>query len=68
MYYRTPAAAKHLGVSVSFLEKRRLDGDGPEFLKFGKAVAYSQEALDRWAASRARHSTSEDKPAVRHGR
>lgn len=66
-YYRPRAAAEYLGVSTSYLAKRRVEGDGPAFSKFGKAVAYSQEALDGWAASRARNSTSEDKPAVRHG-
>jgi hypothetical protein len=52
-------AAKILGVSESFLNKARLDGTGPPFCKFGKAVRYSVTALLAWTASRTRRSTSD---------
>ena len=52
-------AAKILGVSESFLNKARLDGTGPNFCKFGKAVRYRVSAIMIWADSRARTSTSD---------
>lgn len=63
-YLRTTEAADRLGVSKSFLEKRRCHGDGPTYLQLGgKLVVYREADLDAWAAQRARHSTS----ALSHG-
>jgi hypothetical protein len=58
-YCSTPAAADLLNVSISFLNKKRLDGTGPPFVKFGKTVRYELDALFGWAASRTRKSTSD---------
>ena len=58
---RTAEAANYLGVSASFLEKRRVAGDGPRFSKFGRVVRYSKEDLDHFADINKRSSTSEDK-------
>ena len=33
----SPEAAEYLGISVSTLSKRRVDGDGPQYLKPGDA-------------------------------
>lgn len=52
---RTPAAAKHLGISESKLVKMRVFGGGPEFIKIGRAVVYDVEALDHWLAKQPRH-------------
>jgi hypothetical protein len=52
-------AAEILNVSESFLNKKRLTGDGPEYVKFGKAVRYPVAGLFEWAASRVRRSTSD---------
>jgi hypothetical protein len=49
MNVRTPQAAQHLGVSKSFLDKARIYGGGPPFMRFGRAVVYSTDALDDWA-------------------
>lgn len=50
---RTPAAAAYVGLSASTLEKLRLAGTGPEFLRLGvRAVGYDIEALDEWIESR----------------
>lgn len=54
-----PAAAKHLGLSVSFLAKSRLRGDGAPYVKLGRRVLYAIEDLDAWTRSRRRNSTSE---------
>jgi predicted DNA-binding transcriptional regulator AlpA len=57
---RTPAAAQHLGLAVSTLEKLRVFGGGPRFLRIGiRAVGYSREDLDCWLRDRAQLSTSD---------
>ena len=57
---RTPGAAEYTGLAVSTLEKMRLTGDGPEFIRLStRAVGYDIEALDRWLESRRRRSTSD---------
>jgi len=55
----TYGAAQHLGLSKSTLEKKRVYGDGPPFLKLGKAVRYRVQDLDAWLAARLISSTSE---------
>lgn len=56
---RTKEAANYLGVSSSFLAKKRLTGDGPVFVKLGRTVVYSLDDLDAWFLSRKHLSTSE---------
>lgn len=51
-------AARFLNLSVSWLAKRRLDGNGPAYIKMGGAVRYSQAALQQWTKGRQRLSTS----------
>ncbi|MGR4930258.1 helix-turn-helix transcriptional regulator [Bradyrhizobium sp. CAR08] len=47
---RVQEAAEYLGLSKSFLDKARCYGtNGPAFMRFGKAVVYSTDELDRWA-------------------
>jgi hypothetical protein len=58
-YTNTRGAAEHLALSASYLEKRRLSGGGPRFIKIGKAVRYRIDELDAWAAARLHGSTSE---------
>ncbi|TPN58641.1 helix-turn-helix domain-containing protein [Mesorhizobium sp. B1-1-9] len=55
---RTDGAALHVGLSVSTLEKLRLTGDGPEYIKLGRAVVYKSSDLDAWMESNRRKSTS----------
>ena len=46
---RTPEAAEYVGLSRSTLEKRRLSGDGPPFLRLGgRVVGYDVADLDEW--------------------
>lgn len=52
-------AAKVLKVSLSWLAKARMRGDGPPYIQFGRAVRYSEPALVHWMKSRQRFSTSE---------
>jgi predicted DNA-binding transcriptional regulator AlpA len=58
-WLRTPAAAGHLGLGVSTLNKLRLTGGGPRFAKLGSVVVYDVADLDAWAAERKVRSTSE---------
>jgi predicted DNA-binding transcriptional regulator AlpA len=51
------ATANILGLSVSTLNKWRVTGDGPHFVKMGRRVAYRDDDIDRWLAERRRAST-----------
>ena len=50
---------KILNVSLSWLAKARLSGDGPRFVKVGRAVRYPQSAVREYIKARTRGSTSE---------
>ena len=52
-------AAVLLKVSVSWLAKTRMRGDGPPYIKVGRSIRYSEAALIQWMKSRQRLSTSE---------
>ena len=52
-------AAVLTGLSVSTLNKLRIYGEGPAYLKLGRRVAYDVGDLNAWLASKRRHSTSE---------
>ena len=52
-------AAKLLKVSLSWLAKARMRGDGPPYIQIGRAIRYSEAALIQWTKSRQRLSTSE---------
>jgi predicted DNA-binding transcriptional regulator AlpA len=62
---RVREAAEYLGLSKSFLDKARIYGGGPVFMKFGKAVAYSTDELDRWAVSCTVAANDNKKPATK---
>jgi hypothetical protein len=64
----TDEAAEFLGLSPSTLAKWRVTGMGPPFQALGRRCLYDPEALRRWAASRARRSTSENVIGGRHDR
>ena len=52
-------AAKLTSIAVSTLNKLRLTGGGPPYLKLGRRVAYDVADLNAWLASKRRQSTSE---------
>jgi excisionase family DNA binding protein len=52
-------AAKLLKVSLSWLAKARMRGDGPPYIRIGRSIRYSEAALVQWMKSRQRLSTSE---------
>ena len=56
----TPDAAAYVRLSKPTLERLRLTGDGPSFLKLGRAVRYRKADLDDWLASLLVRSTSQE--------
>jgi predicted DNA-binding transcriptional regulator AlpA len=54
----TGEAAAVLGLSASYLNKMRVTGCGPVFLKLSRAVRYTQADLDAWISCRRHSSTS----------
>src|SRR5262245_44236077 len=52
-------AASFLGLSVSTLNKLRLSGDGPPYMKLGRRVLYDPRDLQSWALTRKRTHTSD---------
>lgn len=52
-------ASDRLGLSVRTLQKWRLLGRGPGFLKLGQAVRYDPAELDAFVQSARRRSTSD---------
>jgi predicted DNA-binding transcriptional regulator AlpA len=58
-------ASEYLGIPVSTMNRWRVDGVGPAFLKLGARVRYDLRELDHWLESRCRQSTN---GARSHGR
>jgi excisionase family DNA binding protein len=56
---RVEEAARLLKVSVSWLAKARMTGEGPPYIRVGRCIRYSEAALLQWLKSRQRLSTSE---------
>jgi len=52
-------AATRLKVSLSWLAKARMRGDGPPYICIGRSIRYAEAALFQWMKSRQRLSTSE---------
>jgi hypothetical protein len=52
-------AAAVLKVSLSWLAKARMRGDGPPYTRIGRSIRYRQEDLVEWTKGRRRLSTSE---------
>lgn len=51
--------ADFLRVSLSWLAKARMRGDGPPFVKIGRSIRYPESALHQWMKSQMHLSTSE---------
>ena len=51
--------ATHLGVSISLLNKWRVVGNGPTFVKLGRLVRYRLSDIHEWAANNKFGSTSQ---------
>jgi predicted DNA-binding transcriptional regulator AlpA len=53
-------AATLLKVSLSWLAKARMRGDGPPYVRIGRSIRYTGAGLVQWTKSRQRLSTSEE--------
>ena len=54
----TDAAANYTGLARSTLEKLRVFGGGPNYLKIGRRVLYDVQDVERWLTGHRRRSTS----------
>ena len=62
---RTPAAAAYLALGAPTLEKLRVKGGGPKFIRLGtRAVGYDVRDLDAWIEGQKRTSTSDASEAL----
>jgi hypothetical protein len=52
-------AAAILRVSLSWLAKARMRGDGPAYVRVGRSIRYTELGLQQWMKARQRLSTSE---------
>ena len=55
----TAQAAAYICKSASWLNKSRMTGDGPVYLKIGGAVRYLPSDLDAWLAGKRRTAVYE---------
>ena len=51
--------AKLLHVSPKTLERKRMEGNGPAFMKSGRRVLYSTSEIEKWLAENTFSSTSQ---------
>jgi excisionase family DNA binding protein len=51
--------AVYLRVSKSFLDKARLTGEGPVFIRVGRKILYRRSVIDAWLMQRQFASTSQ---------
>lgn len=51
--------AERLNLSTRTLQAWRTRGDGPPFIKAGRAVRYDPRKTDEWLATRARRNTAD---------
>jgi hypothetical protein len=56
---RVAAAAAFCGCSISKLNKHRVTGDGPPFIRRGRVISYDIHDLEGWLVQGKRRSTSE---------
>jgi predicted DNA-binding transcriptional regulator AlpA len=56
---RNRQAATYVGLRPATLEKMRVIGYGPRFVRLGRAIGYRIDDLDEWLASRRFRSTTE---------
>lgn len=57
-YMRTSEAATYCCSTKSVLEKLRVFGGGPVFIRLGRTIVYAAEDLDEWMEVRRQRSTS----------
>lgn len=56
---KTREAAKYVSLASVTLERMRITGEGPAFVKLGRCVRYRRADLENWINGRLLRSTSE---------
>jgi len=59
VYLTQKELAAYLHLSERTLERHRVCGTGPRFLKLGRRVVYRRQDIEAWAAAHTVSSTSE---------
>lgn len=59
----TPALAAKLGIQANTLEKWRVRGEGPSYVRIGRRIAYHPRDVETWLQGRRAQSTS-DAPSI----
>ena len=59
-YLGPEAAAAYLGVSPKTLQRMRVTGEGPRYVKVRRRVIYDRLDLDDWTGKRKRRFTGEE--------
>jgi hypothetical protein len=62
-YMTDNEAAAYIRKTKSYLQRCRVDGTGPKYIKLGRSVLYRRVDLEIWADAQARSSTSEPEAA-----
>lgn len=55
--YKPEQVAEYLGLTVSALAQLRFQGRGPQFIKAGRLVRYSETAIQEWLEQNTRTQT-----------
>ena len=58
LLWNTKITARFLGLSPRTLERMRVNGGGPMFVKLGTAVRYQASEVEAWVESNSAKSTS----------
>ena len=58
-FWTSEVTATVLHTSERTLERRRQDGTGPKFLRWGRRILYRPEDVEQWAQENAVSSTAE---------
>ena len=59
-YLGPEEAARYLGLSPRTLQRMRVTGEGPRYVKVRRRVIYDRLDLDDWAGKRKRRFTGEE--------
>ena len=62
-----PQAARLLTLSVRTLQAWRVKGEGPPFVRLGRAIRYRRPDIVQWLEARTRQSTNDDRPTATSG-
>lgn len=58
-YLTEAEVVKRSGLSKGWHQRKRLEGDGPPFIKLDHRIVYDVEKYDQWFEERTKQSTSE---------